>query len=140
MSDVRHWFIQKPIAHNVPLESNGAVFQEFMPTVSEHKCEWIKVYSADDIQKTIGMGWLARYSEVIGANHKLEQKIATLESEARLHDTIVTSLQRGQKALVEHLEKRIEKLREALFRFNENPGIEYGLIAYRALKEDEASK
>lgn len=44
----REWFIQKPIAHNCPLKINGAVFQTFMPTVSEQNCEWVRVveYSA----------------------------------------------------------------------------------------------
>jgi len=44
--EVRHWFIQKPIAHNCPLRSVGAVFEEFMPTIVEQNCEWIKVYDA----------------------------------------------------------------------------------------------
>lgn len=45
----RVWFIQKPIAHNCPvgqfgpLESQAAVFQDFMPTVSLQKHEWVPV-------------------------------------------------------------------------------------------------
>lgn len=68
--DIRHWYIQKPIRTNCPIGQSGildhqaAVFQEFMPTVSIQNCEWIKVYSADDIQKTIGMG-LTRYVSIM---------------------------------------------------------------------------
>ena len=61
---IRHWYIQKPEAHNCPLRENGAVFTEYQPTISERGCEWIRVYSADDVEKTIGMG-LTRYAEVV---------------------------------------------------------------------------
>jgi len=42
----RHWYIQKPKAHNCPLRTCGAVFQDFMPTIAEQNCEWIKVIDA----------------------------------------------------------------------------------------------
>ena len=78
---IRHWFIQKPIRHNCPLNQGkgvnheAAVFTEFAPTVALQDHEWIRVYSADDIQKTIGMG-LTRYSEVC---RQLEQDKALIE-------------------------------------------------------------
>lgn len=53
MSKLRHWWIQKPRAHNCPLEKNGVVFCEFQPTISMSNCEWIKVYSAEDIEEEI---------------------------------------------------------------------------------------
>lgn len=50
-NEPRYWFIQKPIAHNVPLRTSGAVFQTFIPTVAEQHCEWVKVYDADDYEQ-----------------------------------------------------------------------------------------
>lgn len=42
-----YWFIQKPIAHNCPYRTNGAVFQTFEPTIVDNQFgEWIKVYDA----------------------------------------------------------------------------------------------
>jgi hypothetical protein len=58
----RHWYIQKPTAHNCPYRTNGAVFQEFQPTVVDNPGgEWIKVWSSEDLSKHLGMGvtrWL----------------------------------------------------------------------------------
>lgn len=81
--EIRHWYIQKPIAHNCPLnqgkgvDREAAVFTEFAPTVSMQNCEWVRVYSADDIQKKIGMG-LTRYVEVMTelAHRDAQLKIA----------------------------------------------------------------
>lgn len=42
----RVWWIQKPTAHNCPLRSVGAVFQEFKPTVAEQGCEWVGVHDS----------------------------------------------------------------------------------------------
>lgn len=56
MSEPRYWFIQKPVANNVPLERNGAVFVRHQPTVSEQNCEWVKVWSSEDLSKEMGMG------------------------------------------------------------------------------------
>lgn len=79
MKDIRHWFIQKPIANNVPIFENGAQFCEFSPTVSERGCEWIKVFSADDIHKKIGMG-LSRYLFIMEENKSLQEKYDKLQA------------------------------------------------------------
>lgn len=61
---VRHWYIQKPISHNVPLRENGAVFQQFAPTVVQSNCEWVKVWSSEDLSKYFGMG-VTRWVDVM---------------------------------------------------------------------------
>ncbi len=70
--DIKYWFIQKPVKHNVPLQNNGAVFQTFMPTISEQGCEWVRVYDADYVDSLL-----------------------------RLNDTILEQVQRANKALNE---------------------------------------
>lgn len=74
--DIRHWYIQKPTEHNCPigqhgpLANQGAVFTEFEPTIHLYGCQWIKVYSADDLQAYIGMG-ITRYVDVMTAYQRL---------------------------------------------------------------------
>ncbi len=74
MKEIRHWWIQKPIKHNCPIENRAAVFEEFKPSVAEQDCEWIKVLSANDVQKTIGMG-LTRYVYVMTSRDKLAEAL-----------------------------------------------------------------
>ena len=79
-SKPRHWFIQKPTAHNCPYRTNGAVFQEFEPTITDHPGgEWIKVWSSADLSKRLGMG-VTRWVEVCDERNKLA---AELEDEIR---------------------------------------------------------
>lgn len=98
----RHWFIQKPVSNNVPNTTNGAVFQEFMPTVSERNCEWIKVYSADDLHKILGMG-LTRYVNIMVENARNQDEIARLNVNIR-----------GAMEALDSLRAENQKLREAL--------------------------
>lgn len=76
---IRHWFIQKSIKSNCPIyqgtHTESAVYTDFCPTVSIQGHEWIKVYSADDLQKKIGMG-VHRYSEIMSENERLKKIIA----------------------------------------------------------------
>jgi hypothetical protein len=78
MNNLRHWWIQKPVDSNRPLETRGAVFEEFAPTVREQGCEWIKVFSAGDFHLKANMG-ITRWSEVSIENHSLKARIAQLE-------------------------------------------------------------
>jgi len=90
MEKIRHWFIQKPIRHNCPLNQGkgvhheAAVFTEFAPTIALQDHEWIRVYSADDIQKTIGMG-LTRYSEVCQQLGQDKARIEKLEKALKFY-------------------------------------------------------
>ncbi len=121
--DVRHWFIQKPTSNNCPLERSGAVFEQFMPTVSEKGCEWIKVYSADDIQKKIGMG-LTRYAEICRELQSLKKQAPASGREWELKavhpsgEVIrireVTSKDAEREAVVMELAKALESSREYL--------------------------
>lgn len=63
MKDIRHWYIQKPISNNCPLNVRGAVFEEFMPTIREQNCEWVKVFSADDFHKAVNIN-ITRYVDI----------------------------------------------------------------------------
>ncbi len=72
----RHWYIQKPTAHNCPYKTNGAVFQEFQPTIVDNQGgEWIKVWSSADLSKYLGMG-VTRWVEVVRENAGLQAKLA----------------------------------------------------------------
>lgn len=74
MRSARQWFILKPIAHNKPIDSSTAVFEEFKPTVTPQDCEWIKVLSADDLENTGMIGVSpAQFMEKVRA---LESKLA----------------------------------------------------------------
>lgn len=75
MSEPRYWFIQKPVANNVPLERNGAVFVRHQPTVSEQNCEWVKVWSSEDLSKEMGMG-VTKWVE-------LNRKVRELEAQLK---------------------------------------------------------
>ena len=83
MKKIRHWYIQKPIANNCPLPEGGAVFQEYMPTVVQQKCEWIRVYSADDIQAAVGMG-LTRYSTIMQLLEQAREALEKLNEETKV--------------------------------------------------------
>lgn len=80
MSEIRHWFIQKPIGHNKPHNDNIAVFQEFKPTVSMQGFEWVKVIGADDLQKSIGKN-LTHYISLRAEVKKLEQENQKLKKD-----------------------------------------------------------
>jgi hypothetical protein len=48
----RYWWIQKSRDHNLPLRTNGAVFQEHKPTLLDALgAEWIKVIDAEAYAK-----------------------------------------------------------------------------------------
>lgn len=110
---IRHWYIQKPKAHNCPIgqsgpiDQQGAVFTEFPPTIGLPNCEWIRVYSADDIQKTIGMG-LTRYSEVMFARNQALEKIAVLESKASQFESTLKETMRVRDERIKNLEMDYE--------------------------------
>lgn len=78
--EIRHWWIQKAIKHNCLFKYHAAVFQEFKPSVSAPEYEWVKVLSADDLHKAIGINY-TRYSEVMQENGKLKKIIAQCPSE-----------------------------------------------------------
>lgn len=80
VKDIRHWWIQKPIAHNCPVNMRAAVFEEFEPTIREKNCEWIKVFSADDLHKKLGMG-LSRYSHIMQVNGDLQSQLEACKKE-----------------------------------------------------------
>lgn len=86
MSKIRHWYIQKPIHHNVPLRLNGAEFCEFKPTVSEKNCEWIKVLSEDDLKINKFITRLETL-EVSCKVEILQNKVALLERKLELATT-----------------------------------------------------
>jgi hypothetical protein len=94
---MRHWYIQKPtanncpIGHSGPLSTCGAVFQEFEPTIHMAGCEWIKVYSADDLHKTIGVG-VTRYSEVMSELDAARKRISELEKQIDKGREVVSEL------------------------------------------------
>lgn len=78
----RHWYIQKPTAHNCPYRTNGAVFQEFQPTVVDNPGgEWIKVWSSEDLSKHLGMG-VTRWLEVKQENANLRAALELAKARA----------------------------------------------------------
>lgn len=80
----RHWFIQKPTAHNCPYRTNSAVFQEFQPTIVDNPGgEWIKVWSSQDLSKYLGMG-VTRWVEVREENARLTAENDQLRSDLKL--------------------------------------------------------
>ena len=58
--EIRAWWIEKSVDHNVPTQ---AVFEQFKPTVSKQGHEWIRVMSVDDFHKEAGMN-VTRWVEV----------------------------------------------------------------------------
>lgn len=108
----RHWFIQKPIAHNCPLRSVGAVFQTYMPTVSEQNCEWVKVVDAEAYDA------LAKENDRLREAYTLMRDAAclSLDCECSAKDRLS-----GHKTTcqVPHIEFKINSADEALEKTNE---------------------
>ena len=80
MKNVRHWWIQKPISNNCPIGPRSAEFCEYQPTIVLQNCEWIKVWSSEDLSQHLGMG-VTRWVEIC-------QRLA--KAEALLRDAQVS--------------------------------------------------
>lgn len=115
MNNIRHWFIQKSINNNCPINqgtpNEDAVFCEFIPRVSHQGCEWIKVYSSDDLHNEIGIG-VSRYIEIMKINAKLKMQIEMLtvaiDFYAKHHHHMNTTAPNFAREALDKLKKEIE--------------------------------
>jgi hypothetical protein len=85
MKNIRHWWIQKPLVGNMPLFKNGAVFEDFKPTIHEQNCEWIKVISLDDFHKEVNIN-ITRWIEVSKELHRVKQQNALMKEALEFYE------------------------------------------------------
>lgn len=86
MKGVRHWWVLKPKAHNVP---SAVVFEEFAPTILPPNHEWIKVWSSDDLEKQLGAG-VPPLVEALASIRRLRSELE-LEMQFRIRDNKISS-------------------------------------------------
>ena len=76
MKEIRAWWLQKPIAHNVP-STHDALFEEFIPSIGKRGHEWIRVISLDDLHLKINI--ISRYVELCDELAKVKAQLVLAE-------------------------------------------------------------
>lgn len=133
MNNLRHWFIQKPVSHNCPInqgkgvQHEAAVFTEFMPTQVLQNCEWIKVYSADDYEqlKKENEELKSLFSvqlDMLEQNKQMSAEIEQLKSDLRTSDLNRQSLWADSLKLVDENALLKSKLKVAVESLTEITG------------------
>lgn len=116
MSKPLHWYIQKPQAHNCPYRTNGAVFQEFEPTIAEQGGEWVKVVEAkaydavvqerDELEAN-----LAEYRGVDKTDHRHQPCVNRIEQLERALERVMKEVEMNtDRDFFEHCKVKVEKL------------------------------